>query len=352
MFSKCQPGSNATLAVAPLRFALWVPHHRAEVTRHLRADVLSLNIIQVGGQVASNLTAISLMPVAAAGRGLRGDLNSGTAGAWFGRHQDKGRLRGALRLRQSCKHGVCNGGDNPLQLSGNSPCQHARQGGRAVFPRAERSDANTVHRGARNRRQAEFLRRRSVAIRDDRSIDIPVHAGFDAVAEAIYVDLKPYLKPDYKTYLTGHSLGGAIAALLAVYLMEDGHNVVRVVTFGQPRFTTAVGVERLSLPILRVVDENDMVPMLPPATSRHPTYGPYEHVGPEVILLEGPRYVYLPSHDANRIAIWELWRSTAFADLPDHKMDKYLLRLSTKRKGAVVVAYDDRERYVAGQSQD
>jgi len=185
----------------------------------------------------------------------------------------------------------------------------------------------------------------SLAIRDDRSIDIPVHAGFDAVAEAIYVDLKPYLKPDYKTYLTGHSLGGAIAALLAVYLMEDGHNVVRVVTFGQPRFTTAVGVERLgALPILRVVDENDMVPMLPPATSRHPNYGPYEHVGPEVILLEGPRYVYLPSHDANRIAIGEFWRSTAFADLPDHKMDKYLLRLSTKRKGAVVVAYDDRER--------
>jgi len=192
----------------------------------------------------------------------------------------------------------------------------------------------------------------SIGLRDDRAIDIPVHAGFDAVAEAIYVDLKPYLKPGYKTYLTGHSLGGAIAALLAVYLTEDGHNVVRVVTFGQPRFTTAVGVERLgSLPILRVVDENDMVPMLPPATSRHPNYGPYEHVGPEIILLEGPRYVYLPSHDANRIAIGEFWRSAAFADLPDHKMDKYLLRLSTKRKDAVVVAYNDREKYVAGQSQ-
>ena len=192
----------------------------------------------------------------------------------------------------------------------------------------------------------------SIGVRDDRAIDIPVHAGFDAVAEAIYVDLKPYLKPNYKTYLTGHSLGGAIAALLAVYIIEDGHKVVRVVTFGQPRFTTAVGVERLgSLPILRVVDENDMVPMLPPATSRHPNYGPYEHVGPEIILLEGPRYVYLPSHDANRIAIGEFWRSTAFADLADHKMDNYLLRLSTKRKGAVVVAYNDRERYVAGQSQ-
>ena len=186
----------------------------------------------------------------------------------------------------------------------------------------------------------------SIGIRDDRQIDIPVHAGFDAIAEVLYIDVKPHLKPGYRTYLTGHSLGGAIAALLAIYIIEDGHSVERVVTFGQPRFTTAAGVERLgSLPITRVVDENDMVPMLPPATSRHPTYGPYEHVGLEIILLEGPRYVFLPSHDANRIAIGEFWRSMSFASLDDHKMDNYLKSLAAKRQGAMQVAYNEREKY-------
>lgn len=187
-----------------------------------------------------------------------------------------------------------------------------------------------------------------IAIRTDKKLDIPVHAGFDLAAHVIYDDMKPFLKPKYKTYLTGHSLGGAIAAILAIYMVEDGYQVQKVTTFGQPRFTTAAGVERLSmLPILRVVDENDVVPMVPPGTDIHPKYGTYEHVGPEVILLEGPRYVYLSRHDATRIAIGELWRSMSFADLDDHHMDKYMSRLATKMEGTIQVSYNNRERYMA-----
>ena len=74
------------------------------------------------------------------------------------------------------------------------------------------------------------------AVREDRKVNIPVHAGFDVAARAIYGDVRPYLKTGYKTYLTGHSLGGAVAAILTIYMIEDGVEVVRVVTFGQPRF--------------------------------------------------------------------------------------------------------------------
>jgi triacylglycerol lipase len=187
-----------------------------------------------------------------------------------------------------------------------------------------------------------------IKIRDDQKIDIPVDEGFDKVAQAIYVDVKPYLKPGYRTYVTGHSLGGAVAALLTVYIVEDGGKVERVVTFGQPKFTTAAGVSRLNfLPITRVVDENDMIPMLPPKSFRNAKQGAYEHVGPEIILLEGPRYVYLPSSNASRLSVGELWRTLAFDDLKDHHMDKYLLRLSTKMKAAEQVTYNQRELYVA-----
>jgi triacylglycerol lipase len=188
-----------------------------------------------------------------------------------------------------------------------------------------------------------------IAVREDRKIAIPVHAGFDRAARAIYADVSPYLKSGYKTYLTGHSLGGAVAALLSVYLIEDGVDVVRVVTFGQPRFTTADGVKRLGfLPLARVVDENDIVPMVPPGTVMDPVFGPYEQVGSEVILLKGRDIVYLPVHDANRLSVGEFWRSIAFADLKDHAIKNYLKRLADKTKGVIEVPYNKREQFVSG----
>lgn len=189
--------------------------------------------------------------------------------------------------------------------------------------------------------------------RDDRKINIPVHTGFDRIARAIYADVKPYLKPGYKTYVTGHSLGGAVAAILSIYLIEDGVAVKRVVTFGQPRFTTAAGVKKLGfLPLTRVVDENDVVPMLPPSFIMDEIYGPYDHTGPEVILLEAQNFVWLPLHDATRIALGSFWRSTSFADLKDHHMGNYLRRIADKIKGATEVAYSEREKFVFPTKQD
>lgn len=201
-------------------------------------------------------------------------------------------------------------------------------------------------RGTANKKN--FSEDLKIKVRQDTRIDIPVHSGFDVTAQALYADMKPHLKPGYKTYVTGHSLGGAIAVLLAIYMFEDGNNVARVVTFGQPKFTTSAAVGRLGfLSLTRVVDENDMVPMLPPVTTHDKTHGTYEHVGPEVILLEGPNFVFLPDHDAERLSVGEFWRSVGFASLGDHHMDKYLRRLSTKSAGAVEVPYNKREKYVA-----
>jgi triacylglycerol lipase len=234
----------------------------------------------------------------------------------------------------------------PLTVRINSPDQTAV---RYFLERNDKTHTQfiTVRGTANNENFSEDL---SIRVREDRKTDIPVHAGFDLAARAIYGDVKPYLKPGYKTYVTGHSLGGAVAAILTVYMIEDGVEVVRVVTFGQPRFTTADGVKRLSfLPLARVVDENDIVPMVPPATATDPRFGPYEHVGPEVILLEGQDIVYLPSHDANRISLGEFWRSVSFADLEDHKMKKYLKRIVDKTKGATEVPYNEREKFVSRQ---
>lgn len=213
----------------------------------------------------------------------------------------------------------------------------------------EQDDARKVQyiavRGTANKKnlQEGF----EASLRVDPRIGIPVHAGFDDDAQAIYADVKPYLKKGYATHVTGHSLGGAVGSIIALNAIADGHDVTKVVTFGQPRFTTVEGVKQLGfLPLLRVVDENDVVPMLPPSVATK-AHGPYDHAGAEVILLEGPRYVYLNQHDASRLSVGDFWRSLGVADLADHKMDNYLKRLSSKMKGAEEVAYNEREKYAA-----
>jgi len=184
------------------------------------------------------------------------------------------------------------------------------------------------------------------AIRVDSSARIPVHEGFAQVADAIYSDVQPQLRRGYRTQLTGHSLGGAVAAVLAIQMTQSGYQVEKVVTFGQPRFTTVSGVPKLNnLPIMRIVDENDIIPMLPPDGVGRPGDA-FAHAGPEVILLEGPRYSYLPGHDATRLATGELLRSVSIASLPDHDIKKYVARLNAKQKGPIQVPYNQREQFV------
>jgi len=185
-------------------------------------------------------------------------------------------------------------------------------------------------------------------VRADRATKIPVHSGFDLDANAVWADARPYLKTGYQTYLVGHSLGGAVAAILGIYMIEDGYKVDKIYTYGQPRFTTTQGVAQLGfLPLLRVVDENDLVPLLPPDAMANKKYGPYQQVGPEVILLDGPDYVYMPSQQASELSLGAFWRGLHVADLKDHKLDNYIGRIEDKFTASRQVAYDQRQNYVA-----
>ena len=185
-------------------------------------------------------------------------------------------------------------------------------------------------------------------VRDDRATKIPVHSGFDLDARAVWADAQPYLKKGYKTYVAGHSLGGAVAAILGIYMIEDGYKVDKIYTYGQPRFTTSQGVAQLGfLPLLRVVDENDLVPLLPPGAMANKKYGRYQQVGPEVILLDGPDYVYMPNQQASELSLGEFWRGLHVANLKDHKLDNYIKRIEDKLTGSRQVAYNQRENYIA-----
>jgi hypothetical protein len=99
-----------------------------------------------------------------------------------------------------------------------------------------------------------------------------VHRGFQGAWESIQPwvisKLKAWWEPDTQFWVTGHSLGGALAALAATSLEYQGFPVQGLYTFGQPRvgdwaFTRQVNA-RMGDRMFRYVNNNDIVPLIPP----------------------------------------------------------------------------------------
>ncbi len=93
-----------------------------------------------------------------------------------------------------------------------------------------------------------------------------VHCGFHAALEQIWAAaLQPCLtrlkaaNPARTIWLTGHSLGGALATLAAARLAD----VTGLYTFGSPLVGDRQFAERCPDRAYRVVNNNDIVPHVP-----------------------------------------------------------------------------------------
>ncbi|KAJ9074043.1 hypothetical protein DSO57_1010132 [Entomophthora muscae] len=101
-----------------------------------------------------------------------------------------------------------------------------------------------------------------------------VHEGFKELTNALQLKYREYLiellqlNPTYSLVVVGHSLGGAIAVLSAVYMAEVvPWERISVYTYGQPRIGNEQFVRWLNsqpMEMTRVVNDNDSVPHLPP----------------------------------------------------------------------------------------
>ncbi len=181
----------------------------------------------------------------------------------------------------------------------------------------------------------------------NKKLKIYTHRGFDRDATKVYTDVHPYLNKEYKTSVTGHSLGAAIATLIMMYLHEDGFSLEPSINFGQPKVTNNKGVQAYNyLPITRVVDENDIVPLLPPITLLDSIHGIYEHLGEEVILLDKKYFVYLEKHDATRKSAGSFWKNISHESFKEHFMVNYLKNIESKISESVQVPYNQREQYI------
>jgi hypothetical protein len=205
-------------------------------------------------------------------------------------------------------------------------------------------------RGTANRQNA--LADMQVAKRRSIKLGINLHRGFDDMAMAVYEDILPRLQPGYELVIFGHSLGAAEATILGLLLGADGWRVTRAYASGSPRLTDAAGAAAFtSLPLVRIVNEGDPVPLLPPRTLVSPL-DPYVHIGDAVVLLDGPHYCVLGEDSRNEPLAVDFWRSlktnTLAADVREHFIASYIERIRPKVAGAVEVPAADRSRFIGG----
>lgn len=107
------------------------------------------------------------------------------------------------------------------------------------------------------------------------------YKGYLQVADIIYHTVRPMQDeyPNLTVISTGHSLGGALALLNAVGLVEKGIRNVELWDYGQPRVGNEVfaNYAKELLPVLyRTINQADIVPHVPPIDTTRYHHAPYE----------------------------------------------------------------------------
>ena len=119
---------------------------------------------------------------------------------------------------------------------------------------------------------------------EGRSVTVAVHSGFYKAFAKIEQPLRALLEKtgEKPIYLTGHSLGGALALVASAVFggsAEFGDRIAAVYTFGAPRVAQGNFAEIIKAPHYRIVNSGDVVPLVP----ANWLLG-YSHTGTPVLL--------------------------------------------------------------------
>ncbi|WP_186776347.1 lipase family protein [Rubripirellula reticaptiva] len=118
-----------------------------------------------------------------------------------------------------------------------------------------------------------------------------IHSGFNTAYEYLRSDVERVIRenPGKTIWVTGHSLGGAMAVICAMRCKQSNLGNVRIITFGQPRVgnnSTARWIDsNFSNSYQRFVNDQDLVPRLPPAR-----FFQYADAGKFIIVGQGSVY--------------------------------------------------------------
>ena len=134
----------------------------------------------------------------------------------------------------------------------------------------------------------------------DKKLGVQIHRGFRDAAEKLRNDIIENYALEEHIILTGHSLGGAIAQIIGLWLEDDAYEV-QVYSFGSPAVLLN---ERYQEHHFRVYLKEDPIPFLPPF--------PYVHWG---IRIDAETLDWDESHPIEDISK---------IDARDHSIKEYI----------------------------
>jgi triacylglycerol lipase len=165
-----------------------------------------------------------------------------------------------------------------------------------------------------------------------------LHAGFKAAVETVWTTIETAMKKRFASeqalFLTGHSLGGALAIIAAARAaLEFKIQPTVVYTYGSPR---AGGTEFFDIykPLLgdatfRLIHGNDIVPTVPPVLP-----GEYRHVGQSIQcptdgLFDGSQ-AQISAPEANKPDLVEGAIEAGLADLRAFSAFRFIRRIGPR----------------------
>jgi hypothetical protein len=177
-----------------------------------------------------------------------------------------------------------------------------------------------------------------------------VHEGFledlQAIEKDVVREVRCYLatNPNGKIFVTGHSLGGALAVLGALALHLQGIPIAAVYTFGQPRvgnkwFALAYNA-RLGSVTFALTNADDPVPLLPPLLAGYRDTGTEVYLPAPCAVWRGctgrehavfDPWIGLQIID-DTLGAFDAWRQHKLAFIPNHLLNAYQNKLTPNRE--------------------
>ena len=181
-----------------------------------------------------------------------------------------------------------------------------------------------------------------------RVVEGGIHSGFAGAYTSIMKDIKAELEKlpsSLPIYITGHSLGAALATVATQYLEKDvieesksplRERIAACYTFGSPRVGDDLFGERLKSPVYRVVNTRDIVTVVPLLAMG------YKHVGDVRFLdiKEGEIQTGIPFLRRTLFFLGAIF--SLFGPLVgDHGIVQYRAKLALIAKGRNEVLFKD-----------
>lgn len=154
-----------------------------------------------------------------------------------------------------------------------------------------------------------------------------VHSGFHAEVNQLWPLLEQQIQQNQRPlWFTGHSMGGAMAAVCAVRckLSTILSTPYAIFSYGAPRVGNRPYTSVLNVKHYRWVNNNDIVPRIPPR------WLGYRHMGQEIYLNRHGQISYLRSWLRVRDRILGLLSALHLRKIDyfsDHSMDEYIAHI-------------------------